>query len=477
MPKRRGGDAVLTAIDECNIAGFALIPSQKTLPPSKLVWTRQVAGASGKMLTVTCRGMPDIGLPRGIDGDILVSLLNAYVEAGCPEDGVIYVTPYAVLTGPGLAVTKAYYERLAKSLARMKSATYSITDGWFDLERARYLTVTFNLLTDVEYTHGDQGLDERSTLRIQLSERITKSIRDGYVKPLNLSLYRQLSSSGARTLYRMLDLRLFEQAQGSKAPYHLTVSLLDWGAQCGILDTAPDKIRRALEPMHASLLNEGYLHSVSYSGIGRRTSILYVYGERSALAEPEHVEALKRYGVHPTQAEKYARELGSKVLQVIEAFEEVKQRRAGGKSPIENDARYLSTMLKNAEALLEEQQAKKDAQAAQRARQAQAKKRVQQEVLLVETQLAAERQQLAAGAVTPEVVDKLFSSFNIGLLTRAKSGSNLSLQAVDNLKGAVLAGRLEAKVMAELMWQVTLGGPGREAAIAQLKTLSTSPLN
>ncbi|WP_027483347.1 replication initiator protein A [Deinococcus pimensis] len=465
MSRKRRDNDVARGIDERNIAGIALIPSQKYLPRDKLVWTRHVTTPTGKMVTVTCKGMPDVGLPRGVDGDILVSLLNAYVEAGCPADGVIVATPYAVLRGSGMGVTSVYYEMFKEGLERLKTATYTLTDGWYEAREMRFISAHFNLLNDVQYTHGQDGLDERSVMRLQLSDRLTKSIRDGHVKPLNLTLYRRLPTVGARTLYRLLDLHLFEAAAlGEGEPYRLTVPLVEWGAHCGILDPGPDKIRRALDAMHKPLLMEGYLQSVAYSGTGRRTEVRYVYGQASAPARPEHVEALLRYGVHRSQAEKYARELGEDVLKVIDAFETHKR---GARSRVENEARYLAAMLKDAESILQGARVREAETAHASQRSAVCKVQVPSE----EADGGSEADVFSKGTFE-EMAEYVFNPFHNETLRRSKSGPCLELAQLDRLRSLVALGEIDARETYRLVLKTLMGGASRVEAIETLQSLA-----
>lgn len=459
----REGD-MLRGHDEKNVASLIFVPTQERLPEDMLRLERIVFRPSGQPARIVCVGVADIGLARGSDNDLLVALINTYIEAGCPADGVITTTAYALLKLAGLDTGGQHYQALGQGLERMLHTTYHVTDGWFDVREKRYTTVSFRIIDNLSRTHGEPEkgrirLDRRSTLRIRLNEEITKSINAGYIKPLNLTVYQHLPSVGSRALYRLLDVYLDEAAQrGDSKPYRVVVPMMALAESCGLLGRRTDHVRKSLESMHAPLLGIGYLQEVGFIGRGSKTTVHYTYGEASSPINPEHVARLTRYGVHRGVAEKYVRNLGDDVLPVIEKFEE--RRRTGEK--INNEGGYLSKLLQEAASIVEEARVGAlRAQEVQRTRKA--AQGAQGKAEAEQHQLFEAQRQSVLEATPDAALEVVLSPFKAKQLERR----GLSLQELDQVRSRVLEGRVTALEM-DAAVNRALMSPGGLEALRQL---------
>lgn len=456
---------MLRGHDEKNVASLIFVPTQERLPENMLRLERIVFRPNGQPARIVCVGVPGIGLARGSDNDLLVALINTYIEAGCPADGVITTTAYALLKLAGLDTTGQYYHALAHGLERMLHTTYHVTDGWFDVREKRYVTASFRIIDNLSRTHGEPEqdrirLDRRSTLRIRLNDELTKSINAGYIKPLNLTVYQHLPSVGSRALYRLLDVYLDEAAgRGDPKPYQVRVPMMALAESCGLLGRRTDHVRKSLESMHAPLLDIGYLGEVNFIGRGSKTTVHYTYGETSSPINPEHVSLLTRHGVHRGVAEKYVRNLGDDVLLVVEKFEE--RRRTGEK--INNEGGYLSKLLKEAASIVEENRGKTlRAQETQRtkkaAQTAQGRAEAEQHQLF-----EAERRSVLEAA--PEAaMEFVLSPFKAKQLERR----GLGFQELDQIRARVLGGGVTASEMDAAVNRALMSVEGVEALKALL---------
>ncbi|MCH1927316.1 replication initiator protein A, partial [Shewanella sp. C31] len=132
----------------------------------------------------------------------------------------------------------------------------------------RWQSVTFRYVEKLEYTSSREGqLDRSSVLRITLAKEIVRSVRNQYVKPIDIEFMASLRRPLSRALYRLLDAQRFSPEYPSPLP-RFQVSLMEWAAACKIVHKRPDKIRRTLEPAHQELLERRYLASVEYVGRG-----------------------------------------------------------------------------------------------------------------------------------------------------------------------------------------------------------------
>ncbi|GAA4001211.1 replication initiator protein A [Deinococcus rubellus] len=286
--------------DELNVAQLSLISAQSRVPADYTSWTRTYL-AGDKTVTVTCTAITGQVVPHGLDNDVMVAIINLYIADGCPEDGTVRVSLHQLLLAAGLQASAHYYREVRGCLRRLQSTSYQIVQGWWSQGRQRYTDATFNYLWKVTATREDE-YDASSTLEIRLPDEVAQSIRQGYVKPLDLSLYRELSSPPVRAVYRVLDALRWESGA---AQDRVEVNLLEWGERLSIYSKEPDKIRRVLQPAHHELVERGILQTIELEGKGKTQKLTYVFTPVEHLPDPELLQALIQRGMYPAVAGKY----------------------------------------------------------------------------------------------------------------------------------------------------------------------------
>ncbi len=286
--------------DELNVARLSLISAQSRVPADYTSWTRTYQ-ASGKTVTVTCTAITGQVVPHGLDNDVMVAIINLYLEDGCPEDGTVRVSMHRLLQAAGLNVSAHYYREVRACLRRLQSTSYQIVQGWWSQGKQRHVDATFNYLWKVTATREDE-YDAGSALEIRLPDEVARSIREGYVKPLDLGLYHDLSSPPVRAVYRVLDALRWDSGS---AQDRVTVNLLEWGERLSIYSTEPDKIRRVLQPAHEELTARGILLAIEVEGRGKSQNLTYVFSPVDQLPDPELLRALTKRGMYPAVAGKY----------------------------------------------------------------------------------------------------------------------------------------------------------------------------
>ena len=286
--------------DELNVARLSLISAQSRVPIDYTNWTRTYQ-AGGKTVTVTCTAITGQVVPHGLDNDVMVAIINLYLEDGCPEDGTVRVSMHRLLQAAGLNVGAHYYREVRACLRRLQSTSYQIVQGWWSQGKQRHVDATFNYLWKVTATREDE-YDAGSALEIRLPDEVARSIREGYVKPLDLGLYHDLSSPPVRAVYRVLDALRWDSGS---AQDRVTVNLLEWGERLSIYSTEPDKIRRVLQPAHEELTARGILLAIEIEGRGKAQNLTYVFSPVDQLPDLELLRALTRRGMYPAVAGKY----------------------------------------------------------------------------------------------------------------------------------------------------------------------------
>lgn len=297
--KRKNSDNgnEIVHFDEANVARLGLISIQERIPASFTSWTVDFS-LDGRSARLSCVAVSEHGgVPHGLDNDVSLALIALYQDAGCPEDGTIITTAYRILTAIGWDTSGHYYQALKESLERLATATFTASEAW--RSGKRWTTVKFRYIDRLEYTSEDDrlGLSGQSVLKIRLAREIVDSIRDKYLKPLDLQLLTSLERPLTRALYRLLDAQRVLPDGGEVMQFR--VNIVEWAKACKIVDQTPTRVRRTLEGAHVELVERGYLNEVRYEGRGAKQEIVYVFAKNTRLSEEalEVVAQLGRYGI------------------------------------------------------------------------------------------------------------------------------------------------------------------------------------
>ncbi|WP_084474879.1 replication initiator protein A [Deinococcus pimensis] len=306
--------------DELNVARLSLISAQSRVPSDFNTWTRSWHDGSTS-ITVTCTALTGHVVPHGMDNDVIVAVINAYVEDGCPEDATVRLTAHRLLLAAGLRTTSRYYKELATSLERLQSSRYVISRGWWDAGQQRFTDATFNYIWKVTRTRQNE-LDSRSVLAIRLPDEVALSIRQGHLKPLNIDIYRDLSTPPVRAVYRVLDALRWE---GGELASQVTVNIIEWADRLNVVDREPFKVRRLLEPAHKELRERGYIKDVVITGRGPGQYLTYTFDTVGREPDPELLRELVSRGMYPVVAAQYLsdhadKEAVRKALRVFDAY-------------------------------------------------------------------------------------------------------------------------------------------------------------
>lgn len=320
--------------DEANSARLGLICVQERIPEDYTRWDIEY-NIDGRDAKLTCISPSEYGgVPHGLDGDFATLLNVLYLEQGAPESGEVHTTAYQLLQKAGFPDSGQYYQSLQEALDRLKGATYTASESWRDHKQKRWTTVKFNIIEQIDSdTEGGTGFGMGTTLKIRLARPVVQSIRERYLKPLDMTFVMSLKRSLTRSLYRMLDAYRYDPASPQEPAATLRLPLLQWARECKLLEAVPARVKRNLESAHAELLDRGYLRSVTYEGSRAATVIVYEFGDLPTSAPaPEPMievvpdspvtEALRRRGVAHPVARRLVATFGENHVTVrLETFE------------------------------------------------------------------------------------------------------------------------------------------------------------
>lgn len=206
--------------DEMNLIEFPFGPisstAAKTLEVEHQVFDKHLKREVTRSLIIT--GTDKWGLPRPSDDQVLIGLNTLTHERGYASQKIEF-TRYELCRIIGWPTDGRSYARLEESLDRMKATTLKFKDSWYVNSEKEYKSKTFSIIEDVEICSRDQI--ERARLKdgdvvrcsFRWSDVIWKSFQDGFMKTLDMRMFRRISEGRRREvplrLWRILDKRFY----------------------------------------------------------------------------------------------------------------------------------------------------------------------------------------------------------------------------------------------------------------------------
>jgi len=314
--KKTKSSTAMAYHEELNIAHKGLVSIQRQIPGNFITWSRTFE-RNGIPSEVVCKALPDYGVPHGIDNDVLLAVQEAFMEQGCPEDNRVRVSMYRLLQLCGMEDDGNRRKDVRRSLDRLRSTTYWVSELWRNHSKGHWTTATFNLVAGLSYDRDINDPDGARQLVITLAEEIAGSIRDGYVKPVRLEVLRMLNQP-ARAAYRVLDALRHHPEDPDQRTDVLQINLMDLAVHFGLTSERPEIIRRGLDPIHEELTKVKVLSRVELIGRGKKQEVTYVFGEATREADSHLTQLLIDAGLAKGPAEKLAMEFPANVKEGAE---------------------------------------------------------------------------------------------------------------------------------------------------------------
>jgi len=206
--------------DEMNLVEFPFGPisssSGKTLDVEHRVFDRFLKREVTRRMIIT--GSEAFGLPRPIDDQVLIGMKTLTHESGNTSRKVEF-SRYHLCRVIGWAPDGRAYHRLEKSFDRIAGTTLKFKDGWWDKGEQEWKSKTFHLVEEVDICSRDR-LDRTRAVTGQTAHKLCsfvwsdvmwKSLQDGYIKALDMELFRKIAQGRRRDvplrLFRILDKR------------------------------------------------------------------------------------------------------------------------------------------------------------------------------------------------------------------------------------------------------------------------------
>jgi hypothetical protein len=206
--------------DEMNLVEFPFGPvtqsATKTMEIEHDVFDKSLKREVTRRLVIT--GSDAFGLPRPIDDQVLIGMKALSHEAGYVSRTVKF-SRYQLCRAIGWEPDGRAYQRLEESFDRIAGTTLKFKDAWWDKGDHVWRSKTFHLIEEVNLCSRDE-LDrnrQRGTFSgnrlcsFVWSEVIWKSFQDGFIKSLDMKMFRRIASGRRREvplrLFRILDKR------------------------------------------------------------------------------------------------------------------------------------------------------------------------------------------------------------------------------------------------------------------------------
>lgn len=288
--------------DEMNLIEFPFGPitatELKTLEVEHQAFDRALKREVTRRLLMT--GSDRWGLPRPIDDQVLLGLKTLSHEAGFLAPTLVF-SRYQLCRAIGWAPDGRAYKRLETSIDRIAGTTFKFKDAWWDNGEKEYKSKTFHLIDDVEICSRDQldrsrlatGRTEQQLCSIRWGEVIWKSFHDGFIRTLDMRMFRRIAQGRRREvplrLFRILDKRFWHSSVARFNLSRLCVGTL--GLSPGY---SPSQMKRVLDRAVHWLIECGYLQDMRYA-TEKGVDVIYFREKKTATIparEPRSVVAL-----------------------------------------------------------------------------------------------------------------------------------------------------------------------------------------
>jgi hypothetical protein len=253
--------------DEMNLIEFPFGPitrsGAKTLEVEHKVFDRSKKREVKRRLIIT--GSDAFGLPRPVDEQVLVGMKALTYDAGYGSRKVEF-SGYHLCRTIGWKPDGRAYRRLEESFDRIAGTTLKFLNAWWDKSEREWKSKTFHLVDEVELCSRDRmertrariGGGELRLCHFVWNEIVWKSFEDGFIKAIDMEMYRRIARGRRREvplrLFRILDKRLHGKALARFDLRRLCVGILGLDPKY-----CPSEMARVLDRAVGWLVECGYL--------------------------------------------------------------------------------------------------------------------------------------------------------------------------------------------------------------------------
>lgn len=288
--------------DEMNLIEFPFGPitsgTTKTFEVQHPVFDSKLKREVIRKLLIT--GSDAFGLPKPVDDQVLMGMKALTYKSGFQSKKVEF-SRYQLCKLLGWPTDGRAYLRLEESLDRIAGTTLKFKNSWWDNGEKVYRSKTFHLIEEVEVCSRDR-LDivrsnnqkvSQALCSFVWSDTIWKSFTDGFIKKVDMKMWRKISSKPrkevALRLYRILDKRFYR-----KSYVRFDIRKLCIGTLGISQDYAPSQMQRVLERACDWLIECHYLREVRFgTGRGGQPEATFIKATRKNEANQKYKKTMK----------------------------------------------------------------------------------------------------------------------------------------------------------------------------------------
>ena len=303
--------------DELNLAEFPIASlssrpdkARKTLQFEDRIWDKGLGRHVTRKLMITASD--HYGLPTTLDDEVILGLIQLTRQNDF-GDRRVFFSRYELIRLLGWRNEGKSYSRLETSLRRWLGVTFYYENAWWDKKAGAWVNESFHLLERVSIL-GRTRRQASSTAEPALSaalwnEVVFRSFQAGYLKRIDMGLFRRLKSPIAKRLFRFLDKRFHHKTMWEFNLHELAHEHIGLSRS---YDTG--QLKRKLLPAIVELEESGYLRgSEPESRFVRIKQGVWHVVLIKGKAEPRDnsnplVDSLVRHGVNRATAERLAAE-------------------------------------------------------------------------------------------------------------------------------------------------------------------------
>ena len=280
----RGGKIIpLRSKDEMNLVEIPYGPvtpvsGEKTLRVTHTVYDKLLKREVERETTIL--GSDEYGLPRPIDDLVLVGLSALTYEASY-ESRTVKFSLYHLCRTVGWAPSGRSYQRLVESLNRIASTTLIFSDAWYDQGDKTWKSKTFHILDEVTVCNRAEldrarirtGRKSQWLCSVEWSKTVFKSFKDGYIKTLDMEMFRHITAGRRKEvplrLFRILDKRFHDRTFVRLELQKLAVGII------GLRPSYPSELKRMIARASEWLVECHYLDSFRFEEKGEKCNVLF----------------------------------------------------------------------------------------------------------------------------------------------------------------------------------------------------------
>lgn len=242
---------------------LGILAPNSTEAPKTVTFKLTEKPGRAKKRQVTIDSAASLGLPTLVDMQIFVCLMAYTREQGFPER-VRFCRSW-IARDLGWTDSQPNYDRIRLGMERLQSTSYRCLNHYPDPRdpkgRARVEHAAFHLLDAYNFSDSEQPAGGGPSGWFKWGDQVSQWLKTPQMAQLDFAFFRQLENPLAQAAYRYLHIRHLD----GKPVYE--ENLVEYACErLGLSRNFrwPSELKQTLDPVHAELIEKGFLESVRY---------------------------------------------------------------------------------------------------------------------------------------------------------------------------------------------------------------------